>query len=308
MLPIPSRGFSRSTSVHNVNLQQCCDWLEASVLFEGRAITGAEIVDLLHDEDLYPSQDFAWELLGNVWDQIQRRAGWIGKSYPIRTRGLRLESLDEWSKYVGYSFCLVLSLAESYPKWAQQSSHDYLEQGELFEAFTGECLSKLLNGWSVHQTGWTRKKAKQLPQVVSEVASLLGEKLGDLSWWASRDAHEEGLDLLCFRPFRDRRVGIPTYLFQCASGKNWKGKRQSPNLGIWKKAIIFAADPNKAFSLPFALSEEEFRSSCATVEGLLLDRHRLLEPGRNQRDWLSKGLSKRLLAWMNARIGKLPKH
>lgn len=144
-------------------------------MFEGRAITGAEIVDLLHDEDLYPSQDFAWELVGNVWDQIQRRAGWIGKSYPIRSRGLRLESLGKWSKYVGYSFCLVLSLAECYPKWAQQPSHDYLEQGELFEAFTGECLSNLLDGWSVHQTGWTRKKAKQLPQVVSEVATLLGK-------------------------------------------------------------------------------------------------------------------------------------
>jgi hypothetical protein len=307
MLSLPSAGFARSVNSHNVDLEICCDWLEACALFDQGAVTRAEIADFLHDSEIYPSQDFAWEFLSNVWDYLTKRSLVFGKGYPLRLLQKRLEKAGDWKDYPAYSFCLVLSLAECFPTWANLFGNDYTEQGELFEALTTESISRSLLGWKVHATGWTRKKPSQLAQVVGGVAALLNEKVGDLAWWTSPNAHEEGLDLLCFRSFVDERVGLPAYLFQCASGRNWKEKRKTPDMAIWRKAIIFATDPKKAFAIPFALSDKDFRTSCAAVEGLLLDRCRLLYPGHSQSAWVSKGLTMKLVKWIRPRIKRLLK-
>ena len=307
MLALPSTGFRRSVSVHNVDIAICCDWMEASALFTGEPVVSSEIVDLLQEEQVYDSQEFAWAFVADLWSHLQRRVRLMGDGYPFTLSGSRFGGRGSWSRFTPYSFCLTLSLTKCYPSWAKSFGKDYTDQGELFEALTAESIGKSLLGWNVHATGWTRENPTQLARIVEKIAELLGENAGDLKRWTSPGAHEEGLDLLCYRPFRDGRVGVPTYLFQCASGEDWEGKLHTPDLRVWNKAIVFAAEPKKAFSLPFVLSDNEFRQSCNRVNGLLLDRHRLLAPGQRKRDWVTADLSKRLAKWMLPRIKKLQK-
>lgn len=307
MLSLPSTGFHRSVSAHNVDLAICCDWIEASALFTGKPIVSSEIVDVLQEQQVYDSQEFAWALVSDLWSHLQRRTHLMGQGYPFNLGKSRLESRGNWKGFAPYSFCLTLSLTKSYPLWAKSFGPDYTDQGELFEALTAESVSNSLTGWSVHPTGWTRGHPAQLAGIVEKIAGLLGEVAGDLKRWTSPRAHEEGSDLLCYRPFRDGRVGVPTYLFQCASGEDWEGKLHTPDLTVWSKAIIFAAQPKKAFSLPFALSDSDFLQSCNRVNGLLLDRHRLLAPGQRKRDWMTENLSKRLIRWMRPRVKELVK-
>jgi hypothetical protein len=141
---------------------------------------------------------------------------------------------------------------------------------------------------------------------VKEIANMLGEATGEVRRWTRDTAKEAGLDLLCFLPFPDRRVGVPVYLTQCASGGDWEGKLNTPNLNIWTKVIIFVSRPKKAFSMPFALDSENFIRHCNVVNGLLLDRHRLLAPGINKRDWVSDKLAGELVAWITPRVDQLP--
>ena len=307
MLVLPTIGFSRSISAHNVDMAICCDWLEASTLFTHRPVIKSEIVDLLKEAQVYRDQEFAWTFLSDVWSHLERRMRLLGQGYPFTTTGSRLERKGAWSDFAPYSFCLTLSLARCFPTWARRFGADYTLQGELFEALTAESVSKSFAGWSVHPTGWTRGHPSKLGEIVEEVASLLGESPGDLRMWASPGAHEQSLDLLCYRAFTDRRVGVPTFLFQCASGRDWEDKLHTPDLRLWTKAIIFAAEPKKAFSVPLALSNDDFRQSCNRVNGLLLDRHRLLAPGERDRDWISEHLSKKLVKWMRPRIKELLK-
>ena len=308
MFTLPKRGLSRSVKAHNVDLSLFCDWLEANVLFDSEEISGSDVIDVLRENEIYDDQDFAWELVNDAFATIARREEVMGSGFPIKLeRRTRLVAKYDWRKAPAYSFCLVLSLPPAFPNWWTSFGNDYTEQGDLFEALTAESVAASLSGWKVHRTGWTRTAPNKLAAVVRDVAALLGEATGDIKRWTRAKANEAGLDVLCFKPFPDGRVGVPVYLLQCASGADWKSKLKTPDLRIWTKAITFASDPKKAFSMPYALEEGDFTNHCNVVDGLLLDRHRLLAPGQVEEDWLSPDLSARLVGWTEARINTLPK-
>ncbi|MES2510807.1 MAG: hypothetical protein V4625_12820 [Pseudomonadota bacterium] len=307
MLAIPSKGFRRSLTAHNIDLSICCDWIESSVFFLQEELTDADVVDVLRENELYATQDFAWEFVNDAFSHIRDRARLFGHGYPIEFQSKhRLRARGTVEAYGAYGFCLVLSLPGAYPKWAKNFGQDFNEQGELFEKLTAESVAASLSGWTVHSTGWSRTATKKLKAVVDEVASLLGEGMGDIYTWTRDSANEAGLDLLCFRPFPDGRVGVPVYLVQCASGANWEQKLRTPDLRIWNKLVTFAAEPKKAFSMPYALQERDFTRHTNVVDGLLLDRHRLLAPGKASINWLTPALNKLVSDWSIDRIATLP--
>lgn len=308
MLGLPEKGLHRSKKAHNVDLGIFCDWLEASALFLGEDVTGADVVDLLRENEIYRDQDFAWELLNDAFAELRMRFRLLGDGYPIRIRGgTRIVGVQDWREFPAYAFCLALALPSVYPGWARAFGSDFTEQGELFEALTAESIAQSFRDWTVHPTGWTKTTPSKLGQIVSDLAAQLGEATGELRRWTSANAKEAGLDLLCFRPFPDSRVGIPVYLLQCASGADWKAKLKTPDLRIWTKIITFASDPKKALSMPYALNEADFARHTNVVDGLLLDRHRLLSPGLHEKGWVSNNLAAKINSWTMGRIPSLPK-
>jgi hypothetical protein len=306
MLELPARQISRSITAHNVDLNICCDWLEASTLYFDEEIAGSDIVDVLKDEEIYDDQNFAWELVSDVLNSLRSRERMMGAGYPIAVDGTRIKRKGSWELFPGYSFCLALSLAGSYPEWARTFGQNYTEQGALFEALTAESVAASLQGWTIHPTGWTRTRTQRLNRIVADIAQRLGEATGDILRWTNATAKEAGLDLLFYRPFPDGRVGVPVYLCQCASGEGWERKLKAPDLRVWCKIIPFASDPKKAFAMPFTVSDDDFVRHCNSVDGFFLDRQRLLSPGLNNPRWLSLGLADSLNSWTRARVNMLP--
>src|SRR5262249_45947149 len=96
------------------------------------------------------------------------------------------------------------------------------------------------------------------------------------------------------------------YLLQCASGNDWKRKLKTPDIKIWTKIITFCVNPQRAISLPFALSDKEFTYHCNIADGLLLDRHRLMAPGLTQQAWISDPLAEQINEWVAPRVRGLP--
>lgn len=307
MLTRPAKGFNLSVAGHNIDLEIFADWLEASALFSDADVSAGDIVDFLLDEALYTSQDFAWEFMDNVFSTITVRSILMGDNYPFYVRhGSRLVRKDDWRAFAPYSFCLALSLSQTYPTWASSFGKNYTRQGELFEALTAESMTAHYIGWTVKNTGWTRTTPKKINQIVAEVSDWLGEATGEITTWTRAQANEAGLDLLCFRPYSDFRGGFPSFLVQCASGKDWKDKLKTPDLRIWTKIVTFSNDPKKAFSMPFALSQKDFIFHGNLVDGLLLDRCRLLAPAPNAAQWASATISNDLVDWLETRIPSLP--
>lgn len=307
MLALPAKGLARSVNRHNVDLSICCDWIEACALFSGGDATGSDIVDILRENEIYATQDFAWALVNNVFAMIRERGRVLGLGYPIRVRdGTRVVAEGDWDAYAAYAFCLTLSLSKAYPEWWRAFGLDYGPQGMHFEDLTAESVGAVFSGWSVHQTGWSAATPNGIAGIVTELADLLGEVAGNVTRWSAKKAKEAGLDLLCFRPFADGRSGVPVMLFQCASGADWKSKLHTPEIRVWTKIIDFAAEPKKAFAMPFALEAGQLRYHTNIVNGLLMDRDRLLSPGQSNRDWASPALTQRLRDWVEPRLATLP--
>lgn len=307
MISLPKDGFRSRNKYVAENVELMCDWLEASVLFKGEAISSTDIVDVLEENAFYKSQDDAWIFVEDLKSAVAARRDVLGEGYPISiVDNQRYEPRGTPQEFSSYAFCLILSLIPHFKAWKAHFGQDYTEQGELFEDLTAESVRLTLVGWEAEKTGWSRSQTVRLPEVVQFCAESLGETVGDIALWVTGDEKEAGLDLLCYRRFPDQRVGYPTYLFQCASGMNWTEKRKTPDLELWTKIIPFASRPKKGFAMPFAITEDEFRRSTNLVDGLLFDRIRLLLPGTNNREWLSDDLSARVVEWCNARLACMP--
>jgi len=310
MLALPEIGITPFRNGHRTDLGIFCDWLEGSLLFTGDGrLSLSDIKDVLMEEHLYVQQDKASEFLADVWRELDRRKSALGASYPIRIENLRLLRLTAWRQSPAYSFCLLLSYADRYGRWAKGFGPDFTEQGLLFEEITAQALRQEFDGWSIHSTGWSRAQAAKLEAIVEEVRIHLGEEAGKPERFPRfKAAKDAGLDIVLSRPFSDNRVGFPLYLVQCASGAKWEGKRNEPNLNIWRTLIDFAVVPKKALAIPFALPDREFWVSCRHMDGMIIDRMRLLSGRRRGITSVSNNVKRRVIGWMAPRVKVLPLH
>jgi len=303
MLSLP-RHVNRSVTKHNSRFEVFCDWLEASVLLDDGELSQSDVVDTLVEEHIYDgaNPDFCSEYVTSAWKELRRRLSWTGKGTPIGFKHQRMEALCDWTEALAHSFCLVLGLAPHYSGWVDAFGPDYTEQGALFEELTREAMQAVFHDWEFTPTGWSTDRESKIHEVVPRLATALCEETGNLDRWANELAHESGLDLVWHRRFPDGRGGFPVYLAQCASGADWPEKLHTPDLAEWKKLIDWQGLPAKAFALPFALLDGEFRRRSNKVQGLLLDRYRILSPSADGRHWLSRELSERLKSWLDPRV------
>ena len=314
MLALPQSGMARSIEpAHNVELDALCDWVEASVAFaEVEFLSGSDIVDVLCEEEIYENQDFAWDLVDNAISELRRRRDCLGDGAPFDVKRDRIVRTKVWEAVPAYAFCLTLACANWYPGWAAslvkpgKKRPDYTEQGYLFELVTVSALEKLLPGWNVLHTGWAPNNAKKIKEVVTTVASFLREPAMELEPWLSPEANEAGLDIVCCRPFNDSRPGLPTIFVQCASGKHSEHKLKTPDQKEWGKVIGFTAVfPQRTFATPFVYTDNEFKRVANKVDGLLLDRIRLLSAGNNGGEWLPAKVNEMLCNWVSPRVATL---
>ena len=301
MLNLP-RGFRRSVNVHNTSHDVFCDWLETTVLLEEEELSQTDVIGFLMEEQIYDNQDFASEFVLPQWTELKRRLSWLGPHSPIKFLDRWMVKDLDWREVPAHSYCLVVSLGPLCKGWTAHFGNDYTEQGRLFELITRSAMEARFSGWQFLHTGWRRDNTSKLPQVVDTLLSAINEQLGNIDDYASDDANEAGVDLVWYLPFLDRRPGAPVYLAQCASGQNWTEKVKEPDLAIWEKIVDFAAVPNKAFSLPFALDDKELRLQSTRGKGLLLDRYRLLAQNRPESEWVPEGLWQSLIEWLEPRV------
>lgn len=314
MLVLPQEGMARSVEPeHKVELDALCDWVEASLAFtESDSISGSDIVDVLCDEEIYDSQAFAWLLVDIAISELQRRQKCLAGGAPFKIENNRVEKTKDWHEVPAYAFCLTLACATWYPRWASslvphgKQRPDYTQQGQLFELVTAAALEKLFPGWNIHRTGWGPDNAQGIKKVVADVARFLREPANVLEPWLSAGAKEAGLDIVCCRHFEDARPGLPTIFVQCASGKHCEHKLKTPDEKEWGKVIDFTAVfPQRSFVTPYSYTDDEFKRVANKVDGLLLDRVRLLSAGNDGNDWLPKKLNDELCEWVSPRIAKL---
>ena len=305
MLRLPDVGVRLSIKEHNSDLSVLCDWVEASVLLLDETLSAIEVIDVLMEEQVYREQDFAHEIVEQVWAAIERRQSWLNASRIIRVHGARLVRNLEWAQVPAHAFCLVVALRRCLKTWSEAVGPNYVEQGHLFERITEEALVE--QGWEVFRTGWAGiATPPAFVDIVGQIADRLNEPaMSGLD--LPQEVKDQGLDLVCTRPFQDRRGGHVLYLVQCASGDNWRTKLRTPSFELWRDLVRFSSPYPRAIAVPFAFPEDEaFRVTRLSADGVFLDRFRILGAGLRRVGWESGDLTQDLLRWLEPKIALLP--
>jgi hypothetical protein len=302
MLRIPPLGSGQPGKVHQVDLAVLCDWVEASVLFDHEELAQAQVVDVLEEEQVCPSQDAGWVVAGDAWIELQRRQAVLGSSSPFRVAGQRLIPVRGWRESPAPGFFLALTCTNWNAARSRSKDTPYSVQGEIFEALAEASVKKLFPLWGVRAVGWSPTNPCTIREVAARVASELGAQLGDVEGYASKTAKDCGLDILMHRTFRDGREKIPVYLMQCASGRNWERKLTEPNLELWSQLVRSPSHFMQAFAFPHVIGDDVFRQRCVCVRGLVLDRYRILSAGVDDPDWVPEDVRRRVVRWAYPRV------
>jgi hypothetical protein len=119
VLALPGEGLKQPINERqHVDEDLLCDWIEANVLFDRPSLSGAELVDLLMEQQYYSDQAFVWQLFDILSFKLQQRARVLHDSYPLRLTHQLIERRGTWQEFLPYSFCLALSLARPFAGWA----------------------------------------------------------------------------------------------------------------------------------------------------------------------------------------------
>ncbi|AJY47065.1 hypothetical protein [Martelella endophytica] len=309
MLQIPQYGFQRSVNKSNVDRIPLGDWLEGIVLFDQKEVTKSEVVDALIEYQICPdeAQDLAHDIASDGWDELRQRRAWGGLPESTTISTNRLEENVAWEAQPVRSFFLLLSLFQIFPDWAKDV-RDNVTQGNLFEEVVELICPAILPGWNVFRAGWSPENAKSVPDIVAELCEkLFVNGATNMDDWHAPDAKDGGLDIVCYRSFADQREAMPVYFLQCASGKNWRNKVNTPNADLWQKLLDAAVRPSTGIAAPFVIGNRELKIAGLTGQITVLDRLRLLGSATVAGTEFPEDLTERLVKWMRDRIGSLPR-
>jgi hypothetical protein len=170
-----------------------------------------------------------------------------------------------------YLFCLLLSL-----KGANRDEAE-TQATELFENLSEIAARQYVSGESV-RFGFPRREIPAgFREALAMICTRLGEgRVADISD-ASRRAKDDGLDIVAWRPFPDRRPGQFIMFGQCAATSKWRDKTNELLPGAFTNLHLceqLHVDPVKGFFTPFRLPVDRWREG-STYGGILFDRCRI---------------------------------
>jgi hypothetical protein len=89
-----------------------------------------------------------------------------------------------------------------------------------------------------------------------------------------------GVDVVAWKPFKDRRSGFPIYLVQCTLQKEYVSKSRDIDLRIWAGWLEMDRDPITILAIPRSISPGESWNE-VTANSIIFDRFRLVESLNN---------------------------
>ncbi|MGH9427219.1 MAG: hypothetical protein ACRD2L_13055 [Terriglobia bacterium] len=220
------------------------------------------------------------EATGKIAEELRRRSGLLGPTYPFTVSGNTLRYAASRSGV--YEFCLAATVTESLTK------KPFNKLPVAFERLCREISLLLFGSRSVSvRTGWPRDKNDGLPLKAKALFGKIEAMTGEWTWNPEPDLptdpspkyfKELGLDLLTWIPMPDGRVGHAFILGQCTCGKtDWFEKRKEPDIALlrrWFRPLMAVQQPLKCLFVPFHISNIGALRDVTTA-GVTLDRARI---------------------------------
>lgn len=217
-----------------------------------------------------------------------------GDAYPFVLTGEGIELRDSVSP--AYVFQLLVSLG------SVDSHRDGTTVYKLFEELSAEAAGRYLGDSRTAVVFGSPRH--DLPAGFRDAVVALVRLLREGKLREDREgldqSKDDGLDIVAWREFPDRRASKLILFGQCAAGRRWREKASDLRPDDWCKNNLtraFAVNPIPAFFVPRALSEKD--ANYYGVNQVLLDRCRISSLCSAP---LAGGLDERLREWIEAAV------
>ena|GEM_PF-790399 len=244
------------------------------------ALDDLEVVDPLDVPDWAEADSQYDTATGSIGDEIQRRLGILGSSYPFQVRGNTIAYKQ--SRTLAYEFCLAVSQSPSL------SQGEFKRLPQAFERLSRDVIRCYIGrGSEGYRTGWPKDKFEPRPTRFRDVVNELHKRTGEWHWCPGprlppnpghQHLKDAGIDFVVWKPMPDGRKGQLFLLGQCACGDDWTEKFYDIDLNKLKENWIrplSAATPLRVFATPRHLPNDTEFAEINASAGLTIDRARI---------------------------------
>lgn len=256
------------------------DWLELKALLaHDKNASFGDLSSALRLTGNYDSDLEIDEMAGQVWGELYDRVKFAGGGYPFEVEPsyVQLSSDVSFSPY--YIFCLCLSF------WGAENSNK-LAPRKLFEDLACLAAQNYIGGEGL-TFGFPR--TTPLPAEFDKAIDYLCEKIGEgigykpplpITKKSASNAKDDGLDIVVWKKFPDKKMSKFILFGQCASNMYWSEMRDKLSdldppafCGTWMQDQPLSPIV-KAFFTPTCISNEHWEM-CTRRAGLVFDRCRI---------------------------------
>ena len=257
------------TSNYALDTELIADWIELSALSQSDNATGFDKLRSVVGEELgIPLQrvDVAINLL-------KRRYEILGMVYPFEIKTVGMVRRQEWAA-LPYSYLLRISSGTDHSfSLSTGTNSDRVVNFEKLVVFAMQSL--LGSGSKALRFGFP---SEDRPVEFPKAIEWLSKRMGINSGQAYRPPRRKdgGVDVVAWRPFRDRRNGFPVYLVQVTCERSYSHKIYDVDLRLWSGWLNLDADPVSVLAVPTTISAgEEWNEISSRV--VVLERTRICE-------------------------------
>lgn len=257
------------TSSYAFDTELIADWIELNALSQSDNASGFDKLRSVVSEELgIPQQrvDVAINLL-------KRRHEILGMVYPFEIKTVGMVRRQEWST-LPYSYLLRISSGTDHP--FSLTSSGYSDRDTKFEKLVVFAMQSLLgSGSKALRFGFpSEDRPVEFPKAIEWLSKRMGINSGEA--YRPPRRKDGGVDVVAWRPFRDRRNGFPVYLVQVTCERNYSHKIYDVDLRLWSGWLNLDADPVSVLAVPTTISPgEEWNEISSRV--VVLERTRICE-------------------------------
>ena len=238
------------TSNYPLDSELIADWLELNTLSQDDNAIGFDKLRSLASEilDLPPQRiDVAFNIL-------KRRSEILQDSYPFDIKSVGMVRRQNWRE-LPYTYLLRISSGIDHP--FSLSLDENADRIESFEHLVVHALQNLLgvNSKAVRFGFPSEDRPVEFPKAIEWLSDRMGIKAGQA--YRPPRRKDGGVDVVAWRPFRDRRNGFPVYLVQVTCERNYSHKVFDIDLRLWSGWLNLDTDPVSVLAVPTTISVGE---------------------------------------------------
>jgi hypothetical protein len=274
---------------YSLDSELIADWIELNALSKSDNASGFDKLRLESAELLeLPAQRIDVAL--NV---IKRRFEILRDDYPIEIKSVGMVRRSNWET-MPYTF--LLRISSGFEHAFSYTAVENTNRAESFENIVVFCLKNLLgrDAKAIRFGFPSGDRPVEFPKAIEWLSARMGVSSGQA--YRPPRRKDGGVDVVAWRPFKDRRNGFPVYLVQATCERNFSHKVFDIDLRLWSGWLSLDVDPHSVLAVPTTISPgEEWNDISSRV--VILERIRICELLAISRTQIFVDSSEKKLTW-----------